>query len=69
MQARFYSCASKGASVWLLVHPTTPTFHLSSTHFFTTLHINLNLQYPTVAHLSWCQCGHTINDLSMYPFA
>ncbi len=63
MQASLCSCASPRACAWLLVHPTTPTFRLSSTHFLTTLHTHLGLPHPIVAHLLWCQCGHTINDL------
>ncbi len=26
VQAKFHSCVGPGADVWLLVHPTTPTF-------------------------------------------
>jgi hypothetical protein len=39
------------ASVWLLIHPITPTFHLSLTHFLTTLRTHLGLPHPIIAHL------------------
>ncbi len=52
-----------GAGGWLLIRLTTPTFHLSSVHFFITLHIHLGLPHPTIAHHSQCRCAHTINDL------
>ncbi len=53
-RTHFHSCVGLGASAWLLVRPTTPTFHLSSTHFLTTLRICLGLPHPIVVHLSWC---------------
>ncbi len=65
-QARHCSCAGLGASVWLLTHPTTLVFHLSLAHFLTTLRTDLSLPHPSVAHLSQCQCGHTIDDLSTH---
>ncbi len=34
----------------LLIHPTTPTFHLSFVHFFTMLSTHLGLPHPTIAH-------------------
>ncbi len=46
--------------------PTTPSFCLSKAHFFTTLCIHLGLPHLIVAHLSWCQCGHTIDDLGIH---
>jgi hypothetical protein len=67
-QACFYSCVGLGASVWLLAYPTTPTFYLSSAHFLTTLHTCLGLPHPIVANLSWCQCGHTIDNLDTHLF-
>jgi hypothetical protein len=42
----FYSCVGPRVSVWLLIHPTTPTFCLSSTHFFTALCTHINLPHP-----------------------
>jgi hypothetical protein len=66
MQAHFHSCAGLGVGVWLLFCPTTPAFHLSPTHLLTTLHTHLGLQHLMVAHLSRCQCGHTIDDLSTH---
>ncbi len=52
--------------VWLLTCPTTPTFHLSSTHFLRALCTCLVLPHPMVAHLSWCECDHIIDDLSTH---
>jgi hypothetical protein len=54
MQTSFCSCMGPRASAWLLIRPTTPTFHLSSTHSLLTLHTHLGLPHPTVAHLSQC---------------
>ncbi len=62
-QTHFRSCVGLGAGVWLLVHPTALAFDLSSAHFFTTVCTHFGLPHPTIAHLSWCQCGHTIDDL------
>jgi len=62
-----FMCGSRG-KCWLLARPTTSTFCLSPTHFFTTLRTRFGLPYPTVAHLSWYQCGHTIYDLSTHLF-
>jgi len=42
------------------------SYHISissSVHFRTTLWTCLGLSHLIVAHLSWCQCGHTIDDL------
>jgi hypothetical protein len=66
MQARFCSCVGLGVGVWLLTYPTTPAFYLSSTHFLTTLHTCFGLSHPIVTHFSRCQCGHTIDDLSIH---
>jgi hypothetical protein len=68
MQTHIHSCVNVGATAWLLTHPTTLTFHLSSTHFFTTLRTHFGLPHPIVAHLSRCQCGHTIDDLGTQLF-
>ncbi len=57
---------SPSVGTWLLVHPTTPAFCLSPTHFFTSLHTHLGLPHPTMVHFSRCQCGHTINDLGTH---
>ncbi len=35
-------------------------------HFFITLCTHLGLPHPIVAYLSWCQCGHTIDDLGTH---
>jgi hypothetical protein len=66
MRTCLCSCASLGASAWLLVHLTTLAFCLLSTHFLTTLRTYLVLPHPMVAHLSWCQCGHAIKDLGTH---
>jgi hypothetical protein len=52
--------------IWLLVHPTTLAFHLSSTHFLITLHTHLGLTHLIVAHISHYQCEHTIDDLGIH---
>jgi hypothetical protein len=54
------------AGVLLLTCFNTLSFHLSSAHLFTTLHICLDISHPMVAHLSRCKCGHTINDLGIH---
>ncbi len=57
------SCTCPTIGAWLLIHPNTPSLHLSSfAHFFTTLCI----PYRIVLHLSWCKCGHTSNDLGIH---
>jgi hypothetical protein len=53
VQARFHSCVGPGVNVWLLIHPITPAFCLS-THFLITLRTRLNFLHPTIAHLSQC---------------
>ncbi len=53
---------------WLLIHPTTPTFHLSSTHFLTTLQTHLDLLHPIIAHFSHCQRGLAIDGLGVHLF-
>jgi hypothetical protein len=35
---------------------------------FISLRIHFGLPHPTIAHLSQCQCGHTIDDLSTHLF-
>jgi hypothetical protein len=67
MRTHLRSCAGPKASTWLLIRPTTPAFHLSLVHFLTTLRTRLGLPHLIIAHLSWCQCGHTINKYR-YPF-
>ncbi len=52
--------------VWLLTCYNAPSFGLFSTHFLTTLHMCLGIPHLTVAHLSWCQCGHAIDDLGIH---
>jgi hypothetical protein len=47
MQARLRSCVGQGVGVWLLTHPTTPTFRLSSTHFLTTPCTHFGLPHLT----------------------
>ncbi len=58
-------CGSRGR-YFVLVCPTTLAFCLSSTHFYTTLRTCLGLSHLIVGHLSWCQCGHTIDDLGTH---
>jgi hypothetical protein len=64
----FCSCVGLGASVWLLVCLTIPSFRLPSAHFLTTLHTHLGLLHPIVAHLSQYHYGHIIDDLSTHLF-
>jgi hypothetical protein len=66
MQARFRSCASPKVSTWLLTHPTTPIFHLSPSHFLTTLCTCFGFLHLLISHLSWCQWGHTIDNLGTH---
>jgi hypothetical protein len=56
------------AGTWLLAHPTTPSFCLSSAHFFITLCTHLGLPHPIIAHLSQCHYGHTIDNLGTHFF-
>ncbi len=41
---------------------------LERAHFLTTLHTCLGLPHPIVANFSWCQCGHTIDNLDTHLF-
>jgi hypothetical protein len=66
MWTHFCSCVSLGAGIKLLARPTISTFHLLSAHFLIALRICLGLPHPTVAHLSQCQCGHTIDNLGTH---
>lgn len=59
-------CAGLGVSVEYLVHFITPTFHLSSAHFFTVLCTRLGLSHPTNVHFSRCHYGHTIDNFSTH---
>jgi hypothetical protein len=68
MRANLRSCAGLKVGVWLYARPTTLTFRVSLTHFLITLCTYLGLPHPTIAHLSRCQCGHTIDDLSTHLF-
>jgi len=61
-----HSCASLVTRAWLLIHPSTFSFSLSFAYFFTTFHIHISISHPTILHLSWCQCGHNINDLGIH---
>jgi hypothetical protein len=66
MRAHLCSCVGPRANVWLLMRVTTPTFCLLLSHFLTSLCTCLGLAHPIVAHLSQCQCGHTIDDLGTH---
>ncbi len=66
MRTHFRSCAGPRVSIWLLVCLTTPTFCLFAAHFLITLHTHFGLPHPMVAHLSRCQCDHTINNLGIH---
>ncbi len=45
-----FMCRSK-VSTWLLIHLTTPTFRLSSAHFYIPLHTNFGVPHLIMAHL------------------
>ncbi len=66
MRTCLCSCASPTTGTWLLICPSTPSFCLSSTYLLIMLRIHSNIPHPMATHLSWCQCGHTIDDLSIY---
>jgi hypothetical protein len=54
MRTHFNSGVGLGEGGRLLVRLTTPTFHLSLTHFLTTLRIHFGLPHAIIAHFSWC---------------
>jgi hypothetical protein len=54
VQAHFHSYASLATRTWLLVCPSTLSFHLSFAHFFTTFSICFNIPHSTIVHFSWC---------------
>ncbi len=66
MWAHLHSCVGPTIGTWLLVHPSTLSFHLSSTHFLIAFHIRLGIPHLTIMHISWWQCGHTIEDLCIH---
>jgi hypothetical protein len=58
-------CESKGRH--LVINSSYHTIiSLSSIHVFTTLRTYLGLPHPKVAHLSQCQCDHTIDNLRIH---
>jgi hypothetical protein len=57
-----------GASTWLIVCLSTPTFHLTLTHFLITLCSHFGWPHHTITQLSWCECGHTIDYLGTHFF-
>jgi len=46
--ARFLFCVGPVVRAWLLVRPSTPSFHLSSDYFLTTLRIHPGITHPIV---------------------
>jgi len=66
VQPHFRSYLGPAIGAWLLDRLNTSSFHLSSIHFLTTLCIRFSIPHPTIPHVSQCQCGHTIDDLSIY---
>jgi hypothetical protein len=52
LRAHFHLYASSTTWVWLLIHPNTPSFHLSFAHFLTTFLIRLSIPHLIVSHLS-----------------
>ncbi len=67
MRSCIHSCANLGASVWLLTHPTTLSFHLSLTHFLITLRTHLGLPHPIVG-LPFTVLMWSHHWWSRYPF-
>jgi len=63
--ACFRSRVGPTTGAWLLVRFNTPSFHLFSAHFLTTLCIQ-SIPHLIVLHISWCYCGHTIDDLGIH---
>jgi len=49
--ACLHSCVGSTTRAWLLVCPNTPSFRLSSTHFFTTLHIRFSIYHILKLHI------------------
>jgi len=68
MWACIYSCAGLGTNVWLLIHPTTPAFHLSSTHFFSTLYSYLFWLVTSYGCPSFMMSMWSYHWRSRYPF-
>jgi hypothetical protein len=66
MQTHLHSYVGLVTGAWLLARVSTPSFRLSFAHFFIALYIHLNILHPIILHLSRCQCGHTIDDLSIH---
>jgi hypothetical protein len=66
VQTHLHSYASLPIGAWLLTHPSAPSFCLSCAHFLTAFYIHLDIPHPIIVHLSWCKCGHTINDLGIH---
>jgi hypothetical protein len=66
VQARLHYCVGPVVRAWLLAHPITPSFYLSSAHFLVTLHIRFGIPHLTIFHISRCQFGHTIDDLGTH---
>ncbi len=58
-------CKSNYAHL-VITHPTTLAFSLSLIHFFLVSHTHPSLPHSTIAHLSHCKCGHTIDDLNIH---
>jgi len=65
MRAHLHSYVGPGADMWLLVCPTTPTFHLSLTHFLVALMSWFTTSYgcPPFIMLMW-----SYHWRSKYPF-
>jgi hypothetical protein len=51
MWTHFHSCVGLAIGAWLLTCLNTPSFHLSSTHFFIMLCICFGIPHPMVTHL------------------
>jgi hypothetical protein len=60
-----FMCKSKGKHLVISLSYYTNILFIMA-HFLTTLHVRLGLPNPIMAHLSWSQCGHTIDNLSTH---
>ncbi len=67
-QTCLWSCVGLIVDTWLLACPIAHIFHLSLVHLLITLHTYIGFPNPIIAHMSRCQCEHTINDLGIHLF-
>ncbi len=68
MKMKEILCRSSHGRLGINLLGTTLAFNLSSIHFLTSLHTHLGFSHLTITHCSYCQCGHTIDDLGIHLF-